>query len=144
MKQCVECNEIKSLESFAWRRKASGIRQSRCRQCMSKRMRAARYELNSKYGITPQQYEDMLKKQKGCCALCFEPEKLSHNGKVIRLAVDHDRSCCPSHRKTCGKCIRALLCSDCNRLVGRLEANPELTARALEYVKIAQASPKPE
>lgn len=135
MKQCADCQETKSLDAFAWRRKASGIRQGRCRECMSKRMRTNRYELMSKYGITAEQYETMLKNQNGVCALCLEPEKLSHDGKVLRLAVDHDRSCCPSHRKTCGKCLRALLCSDCNRLVGRLESNPQLVTRALEYIK---------
>jgi hypothetical protein len=34
--------------------------------------------------------------------------------------VDHDHSCC-ENIPTCGKCVRGLLCGQCNRMVGALE-----------------------
>ena len=60
-----------------------------------------------KYGITIQDYESLLQKQDGKCAICLSPPKR------FRLAVDHDH-------KTGG--IRGLLCAPCNRtLIGRLD-----------------------
>ena len=68
---------------------------------------------------TTEWYEDNLKKQGGHCALCTtEP-----NGR--RLQVDHDHKCCPTSRegsrRTCGKCVRGLLCEKCNTKIGYLE-----------------------
>ena len=64
-------------------------------------------------------YEETLKSQDGHCALCpTEP-----SGR--RLQVDHDHKCCPSRRegtrKTCGECVRGLLCEACNTRLGHLE-----------------------
>jgi Recombination endonuclease VII len=63
-------------------------------------------KLARKFGITPEQYEAMLHRQNGVCALCHNPP----NG--IRLAVDHD------HRS--GK-VRGLLCTRCNQTLGMVE-----------------------
>lgn len=69
----------------------------------------------ARIGLTVAQYENLLSKQNGVCALCKQPPKR------IRLAVDHDHKCCPGD-KICGKCIRGLLCSTCNvYVVGHLE-----------------------
>lgn len=35
--------------------------------------------------------------------------------------IDHDHLCCPG-RYSCGKCARAVLCTSCNLLAGRIEA----------------------
>ena len=134
LKTCRDCNLTKDEASFSWRSQHRGIRQSRCKSCMSLRMRTNRYEITAKYGLTRADYEKLLKAQNGVCFICKLPETVTHHGKVIHLAVDHDRSCCPDHRKTCGKCIRALLCADCNRLVGRFEANPEKIQGIINYL----------
>lgn len=69
-----------------------------------------RSHLRLTYGITPEQYEALFNAQNGCCALCDRrPNHLLH--------VDHDHSCCPGKR-SCGQCIRGLLCGSCNRLLG--------------------------
>ncbi len=61
--------------------------------------------LKRKFGITPLQYEKMLKLQGGVCAICFRPPK------NIRLAVDHDHAT---------KRVRCLACFNCNRFkIGR-------------------------
>lgn len=73
------------------------------------------------FGITLEQYGEMLEKQNGVCAVCHKPpqENKAH-------AVDHDH-------KT-GE-IFGLLCHACNyRLIGRIR-NPILFERAAEYLR---------
>lgn len=74
-----------------------------------------RYYLKYRFNITPEQYGKMLEEQEGLCGMCHKPE--SH---YKRLAVDHDRRCCPLKR-SCGKCVRGLLCSSCNTKFGLVE-----------------------
>lgn len=71
--------------------------------------------LKARYGITEAQYAVMLAAQGGVCKCCGSPPPAQK-----RLGVDHDHSCCPG-RDSCGACVRALLCDDCNLLVGRYE-----------------------
>lgn len=84
--------------------------------------------LRRKYGITPEHYADLLEAQGGKCAGCLsEPTNK-------RFAVDHDHSCCPG-QKTCGQCIRGLLCGNCNTALGLLRESEETIARLLDYIK---------
>ena len=82
-----------------------------------------------KYKLTKQMYLDLLEQQNGVCAICCLPPNRNW------LAVDHDHSCCPSI-KTCGKCIRGLLCGSCNSFLGRVKDNPvSLIAYLNKYAK---------
>ena len=83
--------------------------------------------LKYKYGITYDQYEVMLEKQGGGCAICQTKE----SGGRGRFHIDHDHSCCPQE-KTCGECIRGLLCASCNTKLGVLES--EWVRKANEYL----------
>lgn len=70
-------------------------------------------DLRRNYSISLDDYNAMLKAQGYGCALCGMTER--DNGK--KLAVDHWHGCShqPSDRhKSCGRCIRALLCNRCN------------------------------
>lgn len=97
--------------------------------------------LRYKYKITIDDYERLLKEQDGHCALCPAKQGETHR---TRLHVDHDHSCCLGER-SCGKCVRGLLCSGCNALIGMLEiilkdaqlvASPNTwTARAFNYLR---------
>ena len=72
-----------------------------------------------KYGTTVEWYRDRLLEQNGVCALC---RHLSHHhGTIQRLQVDHNHECCDLHTKSCGKCLRGLLCADCNILLSYIE-----------------------
>lgn len=91
-----------------------------CRRCGKPRERvnaklcdlcSVRSKISAKlkyaHGITLEQYEELLARQGGVCAICRRrPTK-------NRLSVDHDHRCCPG-RRSCGKCIRGLLCKECN------------------------------
>lgn len=76
----------------------------------------------------------MVDAQDGLCAVCGQPETTVHyrTGKVQRLAVDHDHYCCPG-KKSCGRCIRGLLCERCN--TRRLEDDPELFRAYADYLE---------
>jgi hypothetical protein len=65
------------------------------------------HNLQRRHGITAADYDRMLASQDGRCAICQKPPRKN------RLHVDHDRSCCPGP-KSCGKCVRGLLCVSCN------------------------------
>lgn len=75
------------------------------------------YVLNRVYGITAAQWQDMFDAQGGKCGIC---KKATGSGGGKRLAVDHDHNCCPGKR-SCGKCVRGLLCASCNQKVGFYE-----------------------
>lgn len=80
------------------------------------------------YRIREERYVEMLAEQGGACLICA-----GTNASGRALAVDHDRSCCPG-QNSCGKCIRALLCSKCNFGVGNFADDPALMRKAAEYV----------
>ncbi len=69
------------------------------------------------YKITVEEYEKKLVEQGSHCALCDRTQGENQR----RMAVDHNHTCCPNH-KACGKCNRGILCADCNRKIGFLEA----------------------
>ncbi|MGW2207160.1 endonuclease VII domain-containing protein [Streptomyces sp. NPDC001774] len=66
--------------------------------------------------------------QGGRCAICRRA-----TGASKQLAVDHDHSCCPGPN-SCGQCIRGLLCSICNRLLGHGRDDPQFFKRVIAYL----------
>jgi len=84
-----------------------------------------RYNLNKKYGITLEQYEEMVAKQDNKCAICNKKETVSLRGKLANLSVDH------CHKT--GK-IRSLLCQNCNRALGMLKENYGNFINAILYL----------
>lgn len=86
------------------------------------------YRYRSAYGITLARYNEMLAEQGGACAICRQRP----DGQ--RLAVDHDHSCCPTAKKSCGKCVRGLLCARCNRGIGYFDDDSAMLKRAAAYI----------
>lgn len=82
-----------------------------------------------KYSITYEDYLLLLEKQGGVCDICGTDDPRGRG----KFHIDHDHSCC-STEKTCGKCIRSLLCSSCNRKLGILE-NSEWLDKAFVYLQ---------
>ena len=74
-----------------------------------------------KFGITIDDFDEILKKQGGACALCGKHE---WNGK--RISVDHDHNS--------GK-VRGLLCNRCNTALGALGDTVESIEKVLQYLK---------
>ena len=81
------------------------------------------------------------------CPLCgvdLVTPVVNRSGKYqALLAVDHDHGCCPGER-SCGKCVRGLVCRDCNAMLGLARDNADSLRRAASYltdwaVRYAQA-----
>ena len=85
----------------------------------------------NKYGLTEEALAVMLAAQGGRCAICGTDEP---GGRNSVWHVDHDHSCCPSAR-TCGKCIRGLLCNRCNTGLGMFRDNAEALRAAADYLE---------
>ena len=82
-----------------------------------------RSALLRKFNITLEEYEELLVKQNGLCAICKEPER---SKRKKYLAVDH---CHETGR------IRGLLCSTCNVGLGALGDSIEGIRSALAYLE---------
>ena len=85
-------------------------------------------DLKKRFGITLEYYYEMLNKQNHVCAICKRPENaVDHRTGLPRaLAVDH----CHISGK-----IRGLLCTQCNRGLGKFNDNTEYLESAVEYLK---------
>lgn len=122
-------------DNFYWREPiVSEIKRSERAAYMreySRKMRAINpdyhksIKLRKTYGISMDRYNEMLAAQNGCCAICDKPESNEIKGKVVALAVDH------CHETGA---VRALLCSSCNTALGLFNDDPQLLAKAVDYV----------
>jgi CRISPR/Cas system-associated protein Cas10 (large subunit of type III CRISPR-Cas system) len=77
-------------------------------------------DLKHTYGITLEQYNELVIKQNNKCAICGNEQV----GKD--LFIDHDH--------TTGK-IRGLLCSTCNFAIGLLKDDPALCDTMATYLR---------
>ena len=116
---CTECEKEYKREQY--QRSSPEVRARRQRVVDSARYRRT-------FGITMDDYDILLASQDGRCAICRRESPYG-----IKLSLDHDHACCDSV-KSCGKCIRALLCCDCNRGIGQLRDDPEVLRRAADYL----------
>ena len=80
------------------------------------------------HGLTIEQFDALLAAQGGVCAICKTDKPGGRGG----FHIDHDHSCCP-RSKSCGKCVRGLLCNNCNVGRGAFKDDPDLIKAALEY-----------
>ena len=94
------------------------------------KIRERRKWLLQTYNLTPEQYNQMFQEQEGRCKICSK-----HQIDLPRsLSVDHDHNCCPGD-KSCGNCIRGLICDRCNHGLGHFQDDPELLQKAINYLK---------
>lgn len=106
-----------------------------CKNCYDKRYYGRYYERKRKYSklhnreyhlrdynISPQQYEEMLKQQNNCCAICLRHKECFKRN----FSIDHCH--------LTGK-VRGLLCISCNAAIGSLNDDPSIIKRALTYLE---------
>jgi hypothetical protein len=90
----------------------------RYRQSDKCKLRIEKNRLKSRYGITLEDYEEMVIKQNGICAICGVIKK-------SKLHIDHNH--------TTGE-VRGLLCGSCNRALGLMKDNTEFLLKAIKYL----------
>lgn len=123
---CKDCGVEYNDSNIIWN---GSVVHARCRECtLANKKRyyrervdseqIKRWNMKAKYGITPEQYNEMYEHQQFGCAICRLP--------FDKLDVDHNH-------KT-GK-VRDLLCETCNVIVGFLENHEDLVIDAVEYLK---------
>ena len=127
---CKLCRESKPLTIEFWtadNRMPNGLRGSTCRECVkaykrrySKTLDHRHHGLKYNWGLGRDEFDAKLAAQGGGCAIC------GRVGNKKALNVDHDHSCCPGSR-SCGKCVRDILCNWCNVAEGYL-ADPRIEA----------------
>lgn len=145
---CSKCKEQKACGQYYRRRSAgaggrdrTGERVPVCKQCQS----AARVGLKRKdpaaqraymnmwrYGLSEDDLANLLAAQGGKCAI--EGCGATEPGGRGSFHVDHNHACCPGI-KSCGRCIRGLLCHSCNTALGLFKDNASLMRKAAEYVE---------
>lgn len=140
MKTCTKCKTKKPYTSFYPAKQNRDGKHSWCRDCCRtaaiknhrKNVEDPGYRkvervrrLFHKFRITQEEYDAILKAQKGKCAICKRPPHDYRKGVLLPLSVDHDH-------KT-GK-VRGLLCKRCNTAIGLLDDNLTLVKRAVVYL----------
>jgi hypothetical protein len=125
MKQCKVCGLNKPLTDYY---KNHG----KCKPCYlgilkTKRVPGSRkgFYLQKSYGITLEDYNQMLQEQDGRCAICLGDDPKSPE-RVKHWYVDH----CHSTGK-----VRGLLCNACNRALGNFGDDISNLQRAIEYLQ---------
>jgi hypothetical protein len=148
IRRCKECNIFpqseEEMKKYFVKDKTLKIGYSNlCKSCNSKRAqnhakenpemfrkRRRKYAVKQ-YGISYNQYLNMLKNQNNLCAIC----KINFNDISKNPYVDHDHSCCNDSAKSCGSCVRGLLCNRCNTLLGMALDDIMLLESAIKYLK---------
>ena len=120
---------------------ALSTRASRERETFEQRaVRVLKYTLYN-HRMTMEQYTALRLEQADRCGACKEPLRF---GESRAVTVDHDPRCCQyetvSTGRTkgsisCGKCVRALLCSPCNRAIGFFERYPQRVHMWIDYLR---------
>lgn len=116
-----DCRTAEALADSSRKRKTERRRGIRRKDDPVVRARWNRTHTLSLLGMTEEKFSRMLEAQGGACGMCRRPFEEGE-----RVHVDHDHACCPDLRKdkrarSCGKCIRGLLCFRCNTALGYIE-----------------------
>ena len=133
-KPCTKCGTIKSLTDYYASAKGKFGKASWCKLCTNtitrdrrRRVRAntpeqkRKWQLKTRYGLTPERFDEMWAEQNGLCALCDDDLATTK-----RVCVDH---CHDTTR------VRGLLCHRCNIRLGGWD-DPTWRARAIPYMGV--------
>ena len=129
---CIDCRKegVTTVRAIDPR---SGPRSPRCATHMRARKRATRERAHARhveaeFQLSSEEYWLLYAAHDGRCYVCRKGRGLSR-----RLSVDHDHNLCDTHppNRGCARCVRALLCSRCNTLLGWLDVDALTRAIAM-------------
>jgi hypothetical protein len=139
-KKCITCGETKDLDLFSKASRYKDGRRNYCKSCHSKYMtnyiknnpsKRSKQNPNRKFkrhGLSEDQYLNLYNKYNGKCHSCKDR---------CATDIDHDHSCCDKMR-SCGKCVRGLLCSQCNTALGLLSDDEKKIKSLIKYLNKVQ------
>lgn len=128
-RHCARCREFSAWENFHRQPTGTNGRHAYCKPCANKIQKDSRtrnytpeqkrkWQLSTRYGLTPEQVEAMRVSQGGACAICKK--------HLDRFHVDH---CHATGR------VRGLLCHRCNILIGGWD-EAEWRTNAMRYLDL--------
>ena len=148
IKICTKCGEAKSIGDFYRDSQKPSQLSPQCKSCKNtinkswgeknketiaviknrwllknkeyRQIISLRSHLKRKYGLTIEEYEVLVEKQDGLCAICKKEDIIS------RLSIDHN------HRTNK---VRGLLCRNCNSLIGLAKESKEILLEAINYIE---------
>lgn len=126
-KQCNKCLLWLSENSYAGHKNTLDKLQATCRRCAARDHKLRHYGVDTYY---------ILEQQGNRCRICGVQE-----GDTDRLVwhIDHDHSCC-SGKKSCGACVRGVLCQQCNQGLGNFNDSIESLRNAVRYLELANSA----
>ena len=113
-----KCKECKNEHKRNWARE-KGIKNPEWRKERIDRIKWTK--IKTQFGLTKEDYYNLLKEQNNCCAICGTTD----TGRYGYFSVDH---CHDTNR------VRGLLCSECNLGLGKFKDNPTFFYRAASYL----------
>ena len=126
MKRCPDCGEWKQLDEFPRNRNCKDGRHPYCKPCHNARGKESKqrlyggsrhYHLKRRYGISADEFDELVVQQGGVCAICGRPDP-EH--------VDHDHET---------GAVRGILCFNCNGGLGQFRDSIDSLLTAASYLE---------
>jgi hypothetical protein len=135
MRTCNVCGESKALTEYYVNNK--GNLHGKCKKCYVKKqqetydpVKKRNENLKRCYGITLDEYNNLLNNQNGKCATCGTTKpggrKSGRGGGTNVFVVDHCHNT---------GAVRGLLCHSCNRAMGLLGDNTHIIEEMIKYLQ---------
>lgn len=126
-KRCKSCGSTTRRLSAPGPRCATCHRERRTQASLTRRLTY----VAKQYNLTPEEYQALRsvlrRNSRGqyICPLCDRNQA---------RCVDHAHTCCAG-KISCGKCVRGLICSPCNKFLGHLRDDPSAFLRFSTYLE---------
>lgn len=131
LRRCIRCGEVWPITEF-YRYDKKRRRRKVCKTCVRIDTELAR--LKRDYDCTPEEIRALVIAQNGRCAICGNTGLGTMNGRTKNsplanetsgLVIDHD------HR---ARKVRAMLCGNCNTMLGHAKEQSGILRKAAEYL----------
>lgn len=137
--------KTKNRSCYRWETKEGRNEyQRQRRQTPEGRLEMMRVNLKATHGLTLDQYQDLYERQRGMCAICGRQMVKGYDASSVAFSkrgpkeggahIDHDHRCCAGS-KSCGRCVRGLLCPKCNTGIACFLDDPKRMRSAIEYIE---------
>lgn len=118
---CSICKKEKELEKFGKNKSMALGYAYQCKPCHNRRVND-RHRF-TRYGVTSEQFKEMLTKQDNLCAIC----------RKVSVGCRKGSDLCIDHCHTTGR-VRGLVCKRCNVVIGKIYDDPLIAQRLVEYL----------